>query len=222
MKRTILKSLLLCGLFASLISLPVMVIANEDGDPELPPAVPDQQLVDIFADLGDISMSLNDEGKLSFAGVIAVGKDDVGHTTVELKRSGDFDLDSVLIVNLPLRTDSEGEVVVGGLSKITFLPETVVITIENQAGGQAAMTPEDDCGMGIKFPSMVPTCVGGCPDPSATCSFTIRYVARDLCNLSQVERKPLENLFGDSMPEGAALIVPVEVVIICDCLDLDP
>ncbi len=75
------------------------------------------------AALADVSMIVWGSGKLDIAGVLSTQKDNTGATTVVVSPKGDFDLDTVITLNVSVFYDVNGELWVLGIDSV-YLDET--------------------------------------------------------------------------------------------------
>ena len=220
--KSIVKSLLLCGVAISLAGLSVTLAADE---PET--VIPIDPVAETVAELmADVSMAFTADHKLQLAGVVSVHVDDGGVTTVELKRNGDFDLDPVLTLTVPLVEDSSGQIVAAGIQEIRFAHESVVVTIQQESTGHRDAGDADECEVVMPLSRGEPRCAQvTCPAPNDECKWIIKEPDEDT---GDGTARPQHSGMPPSAPTGSPDVgvagdpvdrvqAQAEQVLACDC-----
>jgi len=170
-----------------LFGLPMLFAG--DGKPLQDTTIPGDVLpADIVADaLADVAMSFSEDGKLELAGIVSVQVDDAGVVTVEVERNGDFDLDPVLVLNVPLFDGPDGQLLARGIQEIAFGQDTVVLTIGEQATEEREDVEDDcdnyhgNCFMEYDLDTGHIGCGGSCRAPEIQmCGYKLMSMAADL------------------------------------------
>lgn len=86
--------------------------------------------------------------------MVALSKDALGRTVIEVKKDGDFRQDMVLVMPVRLVELESGEVVVGGITAVSFASDTLTLFMEDVSVGGVVLNTEA-CGVILGTP---PSC----------------------------------------------------------------
>jgi len=119
-----------------------------------------------------LSMLVSDDGKMEIAGVVHYEYTPHGLVLVEARMDGDFDLDPVLILNVPVEVDDDGVLVTTAVQRISRNDQNIVLTLNS--GGAGGIAVEVNCYVSIPIGGGDKKCVNnGCPLSKPLCSWVI-------------------------------------------------